>query len=74
VFEATVQPGWENVVQHFQLFSKLKKRTPLNWEQYESLHKGCSKISVNPEKNTWGLHKIGTEGTTLGARYYKLFE
>lgn len=74
VFEATVQPGWENVVQHFHLFSKLKKRTPLSWEQYECLHKGCSKTSVLPEKNSWGLHEIGTEGVTLGARYYKLFE
>jgi hydroxymethylglutaryl-CoA synthase len=74
VFEATVQPGWENVVRHFHLFSKLKKRTPLSWEQYESLHKGCSKTSVHPETNAWGLHNIGTEGVTLGARYYKLFE
>ncbi len=74
VFEATVQPGWENVVQHFQLFSKLGKRTPLSWEQYESLHKGCSQTSVHPEKNAWGLSNIGTEGVTLGARYYKMFE
>lgn len=74
VFEATVQPGWENVVQHFHLFSKLKNRTPLSWDQYEHLHKGCSSVSVQPEKNTWGLDKIGTEGVTLGARYYKLFE
>ncbi|MEY4203084.1 MAG: hypothetical protein RL013_787 [Bacteroidota bacterium] len=74
VFEATVQPGWENVVQHFHLFSKLKNRTPLSWDQYEHLHKGYSSVSVQPEKNTWGLDKIGTEGVTLGARYYKLFE
>lgn len=70
IFEATVQPGWEQVVRHFKVFAKLKNRKAIDYNQYEALHDGTQSKPVFTEKNRWALERIGTEGVTLGARYY----
>ncbi len=70
VFEGTVQPGWEKVVQHFQVFSKLKNRQEIDYDQYEALHNKSLIAPIYKEKGRWALESIGAEGVTLGARYY----
>jgi len=70
VFEGIVQPGWEAVVRHFQVFKKLKNRQEIDYDQYEALHKNTLEAPVFTEKGRWALDHIGAEGVTLGARYY----
>lgn len=73
IFEATVAPEWKSVVAHFKIFEKLGHRQDVSYETYESLHKGTHPTSCAPEQNRWKLESIGTEGVTLGARYYSAF-
>ncbi|MEZ4942039.1 MAG: hydroxymethylglutaryl-CoA synthase [Saprospiraceae bacterium] len=70
VFEAVVQPGWEHVVRHFRVFEKLAQRQAVSYAQYEALHQGLQTKPVHKVAGRWGLERIGTEGVTLGARYY----
>ena len=70
VFEGIVQPGWEAVVRHFQVFKKLKNRQEIDYDQYEALHNNTLEAPVFTEKGRWALDHIGAEGVTLGARYY----
>lgn len=70
VFEATLVTGWESVVQHFEVFDKLKKRQAIDYDQYEALHTGIQQQPVFMEKGRWALERVGKEGVTLGARYY----
>jgi hydroxymethylglutaryl-CoA synthase len=73
VFEAVVQPGWEQIARHFQVFDKLSRRRAIDYDQYERLHTGGQADSVNPGEGRWGLERIGETGVTLGARYYATF-
>lgn len=69
VFEAQVQPAWKEVVEGFQLNDKLEQRTAIDYKTYELLHRKRKTESVlQPEG--FALSRIGTEGVTLGARYY----
>lgn len=70
VFEALVQPGWEKVVEHFHVFDKIKNREAIDYDQYEALHTGQQQHPLHKENGRWALDRIGTEGVTLGARYY----
>jgi hydroxymethylglutaryl-CoA synthase len=70
VFEATIQKDWASVVQHFGVFTKLAQRHPIDYDQYELLHQGQLTEPVAVEQGRWALERIGTEGVTLGARYY----
>jgi hydroxymethylglutaryl-CoA synthase len=70
VFEGTLQPGWEQVAQNFGVFKKLSQRRALHYEQYEKLHRHELDVSIDWMTGRWGLERIGTEGVTLGARYY----
>ena len=70
MFEATVQPGWEQVTAHFHVFTKLKNRRAIDYDQYEAIHTGVQSATVYQEKGRWALERIGMEGVTLGARYY----
>lgn len=72
VFEGVVQAGWSGVVDQFQVFEKLRRRQAIDYDQYEALHKGELTQAIFVEKGRWGLERVGTEGTTLGARYYGL--
>ncbi len=70
IFEAIVQPQWQEVASQFGVFDRLSRRQAIDYDQYEALHKGLSTESVAIEKGRWALQRIGTEGVTLGARYY----
>lgn len=69
VFEGTIQPNWKEVVTGFQLHEKLINRTALDYATYEKLHRKQMKDSVLSPSD-FALTAIGTEGNTLGARYY----
>ncbi|HRI60925.1 MAG TPA: hydroxymethylglutaryl-CoA synthase, partial [Saprospiraceae bacterium] len=73
VFEAVVQKEWREVVRHFKVFEKLRRRRVIDYDQYELLHTGQQQGPVFAEEGRWGLEKIGQEGVTLGARYYAAF-
>ena len=70
VFEAVVQPGWSGVVARFGVADKLRRRRAVDYAQYERLHTGVQNEPIFAGEKTWRLEKIGTEGVTLGARYY----
>lgn len=70
VFEAVVQPEWSGVAARFGVFDKLHRRRAIDYEQYERLHTGEQTEPVFAGEKAWRLEKIGTEGVTLGARYY----
>ncbi|MBL7827780.1 MAG: hydroxymethylglutaryl-CoA synthase family protein [Saprospiraceae bacterium] len=70
VFEGIIQKGWQDVVQKFDVFKKLENRIELDYKVYENLHNQCQKVAYHQESGRWGLQKIGSEGVTLGARYY----
>ena len=70
VFEAQVQPRWREVVGNFNLFDKLAQRQAIDYPTYHKLHTGKAKQSVETPAAEFALSDIGTEGTTLGARYY----
>lgn len=71
VFEAVVQPQWAEVTRHFRIFDKLSRRQAVNYEQYEALHTGAREHPLFKEPGRWRLERVGTEGVTLGARYYR---
>lgn len=71
VFEAVVQPQWTEVTRHFRIFDKLSRRQAVNYEQYEALHTGAREQPLFKEPGRWRLERVGTEGVTLGARYYR---
>jgi hydroxymethylglutaryl-CoA synthase len=70
VFEAVVQPHWVEVTRHFRVFDKLARRQSIDYNQYEALHLRIQQTPLFVESGRWGLTRIGTEGATLGARYY----
>ncbi len=70
VFEGVVQEGWKTITEKFQLQQKLKARKAINYEQYQSLHRGMQNKSVVEPKGEFALVEIGQEGVTEGARYY----
>lgn len=71
VFEAVVQPQWAEVTRYFRIFDKLARRQAVNYEQYEALHTGAREQPLFKEPGRWRLERVGTEGVTLGARYYR---
>ena len=70
VFEAVVQPQWAEVARRFRVFAKLSERQVIDYDQYEALHTGTQHSPLAVEPGRWGLERVGTEGATLGARYY----
>ena len=70
VFEAVVQPEWAEVARRFRVSDKLARRQPVAYAQYEALHTGAQPTPLFVEQGRWGLERVGTEGVTLGARYY----
>jgi len=73
VFEAEVQPHWREVVAQFQVAQKLEHRQALDYPTYEKLHRKRLHESIIPSQGEFALSSIGTEGETLGARYYKFW-
>lgn len=74
VFEATVQPQWKEVVAGFNVAKKLANRQALEYDTYEMLHRKRLKTSVLSPSGEFALASVGTEGVTLGARYYNWIE
>ena len=73
VFEAEVQPQWQDVIAKVGLFDLLNNSTEIDFGTYISLHKKERKQSVLEPKNEFVLDYIEKENPVLiGARYYKL--
>lgn len=70
VFEATLQPTWQEVVAGFRLFETLAARQAVDYATYEALHKGAATSSVHEPSGTFALSEVGTEGVHKGARHY----
>lgn len=70
VFEGEVQPEWKEIVSRFQLFQRLENRTAINYETYESLHRGKLAASVVPPTATFVLQKISDDPLLPGIRSY----
>ncbi len=74
VFEGVITPEWRQVVEKFGVFEKIKNRRAISYDAYEGLHNGQNTTPVAPEKGRWKLDSIGTDGVTLGARYYSVYQ
>ncbi|WP_345992507.1 hydroxymethylglutaryl-CoA synthase [Chryseobacterium sp. Chry.R1] len=71
VFAAKISGNWKTVVSQWNLFDNLKKRTPVNFETYEKLHRKQLDQSVNENYAGFGLQSVELENPLLkGARYY----
>lgn len=75
VFVGSLQPGWHQLVDRFQLFERLAQRQAVDYETYEQLHRGSLTESVLPPEETFYLKHIETErGVREGARTYGRYE
>jgi hydroxymethylglutaryl-CoA synthase len=66
VFQAHLQPGWEQVVQGFKLNDRLHQRTAIDYPTYEQLHRQALEQPV--EKNPVTFRQIAM--TEEGKRAY----
>ncbi|WP_390454013.1 hydroxymethylglutaryl-CoA synthase family protein, partial [Chryseobacterium sp. Alg-005] len=72
VFAGKVSQNWKNVVSKWKLFENLNKRTAIDFETYEKLHRKQMSQSVNQNYKGFGLDSIELENPVLkGARYYR---
>jgi hydroxymethylglutaryl-CoA synthase len=72
VFEGLLVANWQNEILKTNLFETLEKRTEIDFETYEKLHKKELKISISKNENEFILSNIETENPVLkGARYYE---
>lgn len=74
VYEGTLTKDWADVVAHFNVFRKIADRKAVSYDTYLALHRGEQTTPCISEKGRWGLDHVGTEGVTLGARYYTMFQ
>ncbi|PHN03504.1 hydroxymethylglutaryl-CoA synthase family protein [Flavilitoribacter nigricans] len=75
VFVGSLQPGWRELVERFQLFERLEERQAVDYDTYEQLHRGTRTESVMPPEDTFYLKHIETaRGVREGARTYGRFE
>jgi hydroxymethylglutaryl-CoA synthase len=72
IFEGIVQKNWKEVVDKFGIFTFITNRKSITYEEYLALHNRNKSESIAPQKGRFGLKSIGTEGVTLGARYYEI--
>lgn len=71
VFAGKVSENWKKIVSKWNIFEELKKRTAIDFETYEKLHKKQLENSVNQNYKGFGLKYIELENPVLnGARYY----
>ncbi|MCA6067563.1 hydroxymethylglutaryl-CoA synthase [Chryseobacterium sp. RG1] len=71
VFAGRVSENWKNVVAKWDLFEGLKKRTAIDFDTYEKLHRKQLENSVNENYKGFGLQALELESPVLkGARYY----
>lgn len=75
VFEGTIEQNWQSKIEKTNLFEVLAKRTAIDFETYEKLHKKEQKTAVIEPKNEFILDYIEQENPVLkGARYYKFVD
>jgi hypothetical protein len=65
-----VAAEWRAVTTHFEVFKKINDRKAISYQIYHDLHTGTQSLAYAPVKGRWGLTAVGTEGVTIGARYY----
>lgn len=70
VFEGIVQSGWEKITKNFALFSRLKSRHAINDKQYEDLHRGYQKESIQEPASEFVLLSVGGKNVLEGHRKY----
>ncbi len=72
VFEGTLQPKWREIASRIGLQQQLDRRTAIDYETYERLHRGRQSQSVRAPQDEFALHHISSQGNKTGARYYHL--
>ncbi len=71
IFEGIVQADWRNVASQFDTKNSISNRKSITYAQYLALHRRETVDSIHPIEGRFALKAIGTEGVTLGARYYE---
>ncbi|PSR15402.1 MAG: hypothetical protein DA408_16530 [Bacteroidetes bacterium] len=62
VFTGTLQAGWANVTQRFQLFHRLQHRQPLDYAAYEQLHRQARTTPLAPSADRFYQTAIDAQG------------
>ncbi len=71
VFAGKISDNWKKVVEKWNVFEGLKKRTAIDFDTYEKLHRKQLERSVNENYRGFGLKSVELENPVLkGARYY----
>ena len=71
VFEAEVQPDWQNAISTCYLFETLDNSIEIDFDTYLRLHKKEQKTAVCAPRNEFSLDYIENKNPLLlGARYY----
>ncbi|BAV94085.1 hydroxymethylglutaryl-CoA synthase family protein [Ichthyobacterium seriolicida] len=71
IFEATINRNWKIPTKNFFLFETLSKRTSIDYDTYEKLHKRELKNSVIPPTKEFYLKHIDEDGIFKGSRHYE---
>lgn len=72
VFSGKVSSNWRGVVEKWNLFETLQKRTRIDFDTYEKLHRKQITASVNVHWQGFGLVKVEQDNPlSVGARYYE---
>lgn len=71
VFEAEIQPDWENRVREFQLTEKLENRIALDYDTYEALHRGKLAAPILPAEGIFVLANVSKDALLPGVRSYE---
>lgn len=75
VFEGTLVQNWKKQIEPIDLFESLKNRTPITFEEYESLHKKELKNPLGKQKGKFVLASTESEvQERVGARYYTFLD
>ncbi|WP_294199484.1 MULTISPECIES: hydroxymethylglutaryl-CoA synthase family protein [Chryseobacterium] len=71
VFAGRISENWKKAAEKWNIFEELKKRSPIDFDTYEKLHRKQMEASVNTNYQGFGLKSVELENPVLkGARYY----
>lgn len=71
VFAGRISENWKKAAEKWNIFEELKKRSPMDFDTYEKLHRKQMEASVNTNYQGFGLKSVELENPVLkGARYY----
>lgn len=72
VFSGVIQESWKEVAGRFQLMAGLSQRQAIDYDTYESLHRGLRQKSVAPVSGEFYLAEVCEEHSVReGARTYR---